>query len=139
MKKIIFITLLLVGLNGFGQGYIKHNSSYTNTYSQGDLVVSGTLNPDITGIYTNAGTLNGSNQWAKGNFRIQWNLGAASWFIANLDATVLWTPTVPGDSLLNDYPASLSCTGTATVVSQDIIATNLISIINAENFILYSK
>jgi hypothetical protein len=115
-----------VGPNGLNGTY-SGGTTYYNT-----VTVSGTLNPDVTGIYTAAGMYNGKPYYTNGTYFI-WNYSVNSkYYIA---------PTAPGGALNQPGtwygPASLlidgtyssatggTSTGTATVANDTNSGTYL--------------
>jgi len=105
--------------------YVSEVKAYTDSIQPDvtgvgeQLNVSGTLSPDATGVYTEAGTLNGEKYYAKSGYFI-WNNGSGSWFMDNgaavggMGATSLWASN-PFGTVDGTYYMGFGSTGIATI------------------------
>ena len=89
------------------------------------LNVTGTLSPDATGVYTEAGTLNGEKYYTTDGYFI-WNDGAGAWYLDNgtavggVGASSTWRNAAmfPVDGTSYTPQAGASGTATATKVAK---------------------
>jgi hypothetical protein len=107
---------------GGGGGELTYDTSE-------QLIVTGNLTPDATGVYTEQGTFNGEKYYTNGTYFI-WNTGSGTWYkdnalaVGGVGATATWTSQSAFGSVNDDYIAQSGATGTATVTKIQKVQTS---------------